>query len=50
MRVGYQGQFFFNTKYMEKPIGFNYGAIDPAYSTKFLRLVHGVNVGIGLTF
>lgn len=50
LRVGYQGQFYFNTKYMEKPISFNYGAIDPAYERKFLRLVHGVNAGIGITF
>jgi hypothetical protein len=50
LRLGYQGQFYFNTKYMDKPISFNYGAIDPAYETKFLRFVHGINFGLGLTF
>jgi hypothetical protein len=50
VRLGYQGQFYFNTQYMADPISFNYGAIDPGYDNKFLRIVHGLNVGIGLTF
>lgn len=50
VRVGYQAMSFFNTRRMEDPIGFNYGAIDPVYDVQFLRLVHGVNVGVGLFF
>lgn len=50
MRVGYQAQTFFNTKRMDEPISFNYGAIDPAYGTQAFRLLHGINVGIGLFF
>lgn len=50
MRVGYNGLTFFGTQYMQDPIGFNYGSIDPVYETKVFRLVHGVNVGLGLFF
>lgn len=50
VRVGYQALTFFNTRNMLDPIGFNYGAIDPVYNTQVFRLIHGVNVGIGLFF
>ena len=50
LRVGYSANTFFNTKYMREPIGFNYSAIDPAYETKVFRIIHGVNVGVGLFF
>ena len=50
MRVGYSANTFYNTTRMKDPIGFNYGAIDPVYSTQYFRLLHGVNVGIGLFF
>ena len=41
---------YFNTKYMQEPIGFNYSSVDPAYGTQFLRIYHGVNVGLGIFF
>ena len=50
MRVGYNAWTFFNTRRMENPIDFNYGQIDPVYETQYFRLVHGVNVGLGLFF
>jgi hypothetical protein len=50
MKLGYQAMTFFNTRYMEQPIGFNYGNIDPDYGVKWFRLVHGFNVGIGFFF
>ena len=50
MRVGYNALTFFNTMYMQNPIGFNYSAIDPVYETKYFRILHGVNVGVGLFF
>lgn len=50
MRLGYSALTFFNTRYMREPVGFNYGQIDPNYGTKFFRLVHGFNVGIGFFF
>jgi hypothetical protein len=50
MRIGYSGLTFFNTRYMEEPVGFNYGNIDPSYGTKWFRLLHGFNVGFGLFF
>lgn len=50
VRVGYSAMTYFNTKYMKEAVGFNYGAIDPEYGTKAFRIVHGVNVGLGLFF
>jgi len=50
LRVGYTGMSYFNTKYMQNPVGFDYGAIDPVYTTKVIRIVHGLNVGFGLFF
>jgi hypothetical protein len=50
VRIGYSGMTYFNTKRMEEPIGFNYGAIDPSYGVQAFRLIHGVNVGFGLFF
>jgi len=50
IRAGYDLWSFFNTIYMNKPVGFNAGAIDPAYNHRPLRLYHGINVGIGLVF
>ena len=49
-RVGYTAQTYFNTKYMKEPIAFDYGSIDPAYRDGYFRLVHGLNVGLGLFF
>ncbi len=50
VRVGYQAMLFFNTKYMATPIDFNYGSLDPGYSNYFLRVVQGLNVGVGFMF
>jgi hypothetical protein len=50
LRVGYTGMGYFNTKYMQNPVGFDYGSIDPVYTTKVIRIVHGLNVGFGLFF
>lgn len=50
VRVGYQAMTFFNTRNMEEPVGFNFGAIDPRYDTQYFRLLHGFNVGLGLFF
>lgn len=50
MRVGYNAWTFFNTQSIDQPIDFNYGQIDPVYERQYFRLVHGVNVGLGLFF
>ncbi len=50
VRVGYTANTFFNTRNMDEPIGFNYGAIDPPYGTQHFRLIHGLNVGVGIFF
>lgn len=50
MRLGYMGLTYFNTRYMREPVGYNFGQIDPNYGTKWFRLVHGFNVGVGFFF
>lgn len=50
LRVGYSAMTFFNTRYMKDPVGFNFGNIDPNYATKYFRLVHGFNIGVGFFF
>jgi hypothetical protein len=49
-RAGYNIWSFFNTTYMEKPVGFDFGAIDPSYKTRVLRLFHGFNIGVSFNF
>jgi hypothetical protein len=50
VRVGYDLWTFFNTIYMDKPVGFNAGAIDPAYNHRAVRLIHGLQFGVGVNF
>lgn len=50
VRAGYNAWTFFNTKSMDDPIGFNFGAIDPVYRNQAFRAVHGLNVGFALFF
>jgi hypothetical protein len=50
LRLGYSGLTFFNTRYMREAVGYNFGNIDPNYGTRWFRLVHGFNVGIGFFF
>ena len=50
VRVGYQAMAFFNTRNMEEPVGFDVGAIDPRYDVQYFRLIHGLNIGVGLFF
>jgi hypothetical protein len=50
IRLGYMGLTYFNTRYMREPVGYNFGEIDPNYGTKWFRLVHGFNVGVGFFF
>jgi hypothetical protein len=50
MRIGYTFQGYLNTKYMEQPVAFNYGALDPAYGNLGFRYVQGLNFGLGLFF
>ena len=50
VRVGYSANTFYNTLNQDMPIGFNYGALDPAYGRQAFRMVHGLNIGLGLFF
>ena len=50
VRVGYMANTFFNTTRMKEPISFNYGGLDPTYSTQYFTLIHGLNIGVGVFF
>ncbi len=50
VRVGYNAMTYFNTRRMDEPVAFDFGAMDPKYDTQWFRLLHGVNVGVGLFF
>ncbi|WP_157369054.1 Lpg1974 family pore-forming outer membrane protein [Zavarzinella formosa] len=50
LRAGWNAYNFFNTYYMERPVGFNMGALDPTYGTQIYRLMHGLNVGLAYTW
>lgn len=49
-RVGYNMFNYFNTKFIEEPVSFNAGAIDPAYGVKIWRYMQGANFGVSFTF
>jgi hypothetical protein len=50
LRVGYNFWSFFNSLYMQQPVGWNAGAIDPSYKNLPVRFFHGIDVGIGISF
>lgn len=50
LRFGYNTMMFFNTRNMGRPVGFDFGNIDPNYGDQAFRLVHGFNIGLGLFF
>ena len=50
MRVGYNAMMFFNTRSIQDPVNFNFGALEGNYGTQVFRMVHGFNVGFGLFF
>lgn len=50
LRAGYQLWSYFNTIYMQQPIGFNVGEIDPSYKHRAVRIFHGFNVGVSINF
>jgi hypothetical protein len=49
-RIGYDFWSFFNTFYMNQPVGFDAGAPDPAYNHRVIRFFQGLNFGVSLTF
>jgi hypothetical protein len=50
IRLGYEAMGFFNTYSSPRPVDFNFGAITPEYRHEFLRIMDGVNAGIGFIF
>jgi hypothetical protein len=50
IKAGYNALNYFNTLQMTNPIGFNFGQIDPGYTTKAYRILHGANVGVGFVW
>ena len=49
-RAGYNVQAFFNTVSMHQPVDFDYGAVNPAYETNTVRLIDGLDFGVGIHF
>jgi hypothetical protein len=50
VRGGYSAMMFFNTRAMDQPAVFNFGALNADYGKQAFRLVHGFTVGVGLFF
>ena len=50
IRVGYNIQAFFNTMTMNQPVDFDFGAVNPRYETGTLRIMDGLDTGIGIHF
>jgi hypothetical protein len=50
VKLGYDLYTFWNTQYMQQPIGFNAGGPDPSYKTEVFRMIHGIHVGVGYIF
>jgi hypothetical protein len=50
IRLGYSFMALFNTYASPRPIDFNFGTINPAYSGGINRLIHGLDIGIAFVF
>ncbi|MFN4258009.1 MAG: hypothetical protein ACK4RK_01840 [Gemmataceae bacterium] len=50
IRAGYNAMGFFNTIASPNPVAFDFGNMSPPWENRFLRLFHGLNVGIGFIF
>jgi hypothetical protein len=50
LRLGYSFIALFNTYASPRPIDFNFGTINPAYTGGINRLIHGIDVGIMFVF
>jgi Legionella pneumophila major outer membrane protein precursor len=49
-RAGYNLMTYFDTLYIDQPVGFNFQAIDPAYEKKWMRCLYGCNFGVAFTW
>jgi hypothetical protein len=49
MHLGYNFAGFFNTVFSQRPIDFNYGAVDPQFNRPF-RYLDGIDVGVAFVF
>jgi len=50
LKAGYDFQAFFNTLSSPNPIDFNYGAVNPGYTSGTVRFLDGLNLGVGINF
>jgi hypothetical protein len=50
IRLGYNGLALFDTVASPRPIDFNAGGMDPGYSRSFVRVIDGLNFGVGLVW
>ncbi|MBI3407548.1 MAG: hypothetical protein HY040_04235 [Planctomycetes bacterium] len=49
-QLGYSGMMFFNTISSPHPVDFNFGTIDPQFSSGTFRLFHGFTFGVSFVF
>jgi len=50
VRFGYNLMTFFDTQYMQQPVGYNAASPDPSYKTLPFRMLQGFNIGVGYSF
>jgi hypothetical protein len=50
IKIGYNAMAFFNTIASPDPVSFNASSLDAPYQHTFLRLLDGINAGIGFIF
>ncbi len=50
IRAGYDIHAFFNTISSHQPVDFNFGSVDPRYEYNTVRLLDGINLGLGIHF
>ena len=50
VRLSYNIQAFFNTVSMNQPVNFDFGDVVPAYSNATVRVLDGLDIGIGIHF
>jgi hypothetical protein len=50
IHAGYDVQGLFNTMSTDEPIDFNYGTVDPHFTTSKVRFLDGLDLGIALIF
>lgn len=50
VHIGWDAMAVFNTVASRNPIDFNFASLDPEYNRTFMRLWHGLQLGVGFVF